>query len=314
MSPSRRDFLMGLATSGAFAVVPSLTHAAVHVLNPSRAMTGGEPGSSSGFEMKIGYSAIAWNDKDAQAMDDLTTLGVSGIQLRANAVQDFPDSHALRDLLAKHHLTFVALSSGTAPVDPADRQSTIDTHVKNAKFLRDAGGSYLQIVAASMKGKTFTPADFKYEGELLTDIGKAVSDIGVQFSLHNHMGTMAQTPEGLQAIFDVADPMYVKLELDVAHYLQGGGDPAKAVHRYADRLLFLHLKDVKDASTSNGYEFTELGRGRVDFPAILMALKAVHYHGWGIVELDGQRTPPLRTPMESARISKAYLEQLGIHV
>jgi inosose dehydratase len=79
--------------------------------------------------------------------------------------------------------------------------------------------------------------------------------------------------------------------------------------------LFLHLKDVKDAPTKGGYEFVELGRGRVDFPAVFAALKAVHFRGWGIVELDGERTGTLPTPMESAQISKKYLEQkLGVHV
>ena len=59
------------------------------------------------------------------------------------------------------------------------------------------------------------------------------------------MNTIGQAPEATDAIMDAADPKYVKLELDVAHYLQGGGDPAAAVRKYKRRLLFLHLKDTK---------------------------------------------------------------------
>jgi inosose dehydratase len=315
MSPSRRDFLIGLAASGAIATDPSLSYAGVGVFDPSAdfAFFGG-PHNRGGLDNKIGYSAIAWNDQDARAIDDLSALGFPGIQLRANALQDFPDPHALRDLLAQHHLTFVALSSGTAPIDQAARQSTIDTHVKNAKYLHEAGGSYLQIVAASTKGRTFSPEDFKYEGQLLTEIAKSVADLGIQTSLHNHMGTMAQTPQGLDAILDAADAQYVKLELDTAHYLQGGGDPAGAVRQYGKRLLFLHLKDVKDAPTNSGYEFAELGQGRVDFPAVFAALRSIQFRGWGIIELDGQRVGAVHTPIESAQISKQYLAKLGIRV
>lgn len=309
-SSSRRDFLRCLAATGAIATVSSVAPGASYGLAGLR----GRPSDAGGMDLRIGYSAIAWNDQDAQAIDDLSTLGFPGIQLRANAVTDFPDPHALRDLLARRHLTFVALSSGTAPIDPAVRQSTIDGHVRNAKFLREAGGQYLQVVAASNKGRTFTADDFRYEGLLLTDIGKAVSDLGLQLSLHNHMGTMAQTPQGMDAIFGAADPRYVKLELDTAHYLQGGGDPAAAIRKYDHRLLFLHLKDVKSASTKSGYEFTELGQGRVDFPALFAALRSIHFKGWGIIELDGERTAPVRTPKESAEISKQYLEKFGIHV
>jgi len=315
MSPSRRDFMIGLAASGAIAAAPSLSHAATGIFAPSADLAlFGAPQSHGGLDIKIGYSAIAWNDQDARAIDDLSTLGFPGIQLRANAVHDFPDPHALRDLLAQHHLTFVALSSGTAPIDPSLRQSTIDTHVKNAKYLHEAGGSYLQIVAASSKGKTFSPDDYKYEGQLLAEIGKQVADLGIQTSLHNHMGTMAQTPQGLDAILDAADAKYVKLELDTAHYLQGGGDPASAVRQYGKRILFLHLKDVKDAPTHNGYEFVELGQGRLDFPAVFAALKSVPFRGWGIIELDGEHTGPVRTPTESAEISKQYLAKQGIRV
>ena len=207
MTPSRREFLIGLAASGTITAAPALSHAALRTFAPSPAPSD-KPHSRGSLDIKIGYSAIAWNDQDMRAIDELSALGFPGIQLRANAVKDFPDPHALRDLLAEHHLTFVALSSGTAPVELAERQSTIETHIKNAKYLRAAGGSYLQIVAASTKGRTFSPADFEYEGKLLTEIAKAVADFGIKTSLHNHMGTMAQTPQGLDAIFDASDPRY----------------------------------------------------------------------------------------------------------
>jgi inosose dehydratase len=316
MSLSRREFVAGVAAAGAVAAVPTLSHASASILgHPVDLAYFGSANKYSGLDIKIGYSAIAWHDQDAQAIQDLSTLGVPGIQLRANAVQDFPDPQKLRDLLAQHHLTFVALSSGTAPLDPAKRQETIDTHVKNAKFLHAAGGSYLQVVPASSQGITASAEDLKYEGQFLTEIGKQVAAVGVQASLHNHMGTISQTPAALDAILDAADPQYVKLELDTAHYLQGGGDPAAAIRKYKTRVLFLHLKDVKDAPTKSGYEFVELGQGRVDFPAVFAALGSIRFRGWGIIELDGVRAGEVPTPMESAEISKKFLEQkLGLHV
>jgi inosose dehydratase len=267
------------------------------------------------IDIKIGYSAIAWRDQDAQAIHDLSALGFPGIQLRANVLHDFPDPLVLRDLLAQSYLTFVALSSGSVPLDRSSRQSMIDQHVSHAKYLKNAGGRYLQVVAGQATKEPISAADFKYEADLLTEIGKRVADLQLELSLHNHMGTMSQTPEALDAILERADPRYVKLELDTAHYLQGGGNPAEAVNKHAKRLLFLHLKDVKDAATKNGYEFTELGQGRVNFPSVFSVLKRVHFQGWGIIELDGERTGAVRAPMESANISRKYLEQtLGVHV
>ena len=265
--------------------------------------------------IKIGYAAITWDGKDRQAIDEISALGYPGIQLRANALMEFPDPAALKDLLAKHRLSFVALSSdGGAPLDTALQAKAIATHVRNAKYLRDAGGKYLQVVATFHKGP-FTAPDYKREGKLLTEIAKRVSDFGIKTGFHNHMGSMGQTPEQVAAILDDTDPRYLKLELDVAHYVQGGGDPAAAIRKYHDRLLFLHLKDVEPAATHSGYQFTELGQGKVNFPAIFTALGDVHFRGWGIIELDDERIGVTRSPKQSAEISKEYLEKkLGVAV
>ncbi len=318
MSVSRRDFLTRLAAAGMVSHLPSASfaHAITPRLYPSASLSYFDtPIHHGDAEIKIGYAAITWGDNLNQAIDDISALGYPGIQLRGNVLKQFPDPHALRDLLAQHKLEFVALSSGTTPLDPTVRQSTIDTHVKNAQFLKEAGGKYLQIIGASSKAQPFTAEDYKYEGQMLTEIGKRAADYGIQTGFHNHMDTIGQAPDATDAILAAADPKYVKLELDTAHYAQGGGDPAAAIRKYSKRLLFLHLKDVKNNSSKSGYEFTELGTGRLDFPAIFDALSVIHFRGWGIVELDGERPGATRTPKESAEISKTYLEQkVGVRV
>jgi inosose dehydratase len=126
-------------------------------------------------------------------------------------------------------------------------------------------------------------------------------------------------PANLDLILENADPKFVKLELDTAHVVAGGGDPAKTIEKYHDRLLFLHLKDVVDipADTPKArypFQFVELGRGRVDLPAVFGALDEVGFKGWAVVELD--RVPDSsRTPKQCAQISRDYLEEkIGLKV
>jgi inosose dehydratase len=318
MSASRRDFLAGLAAAGLVSQLPSVALGGVqprYLYPPMDLSFFDTPIHHGPAQIKIGYAAITWGGNDTQAIQDISAVGYPGIQLRANAVQEYPDPHALRDLLAKNKLEFVALSSGTASLDPALRQANIDSHVKNARYLKEAGGKYLQVIGASAKNQTYSPQDYTYEGLLLTEIGKRAADYGVQTGFHNHMDTIGEKPDATDAILEAADPKYVNLELDTAHYAQGGGDPAAAIRKYSGRLLFLHLKDVKSNSSKSGYEFTELGTGRLDFPAIFEALAAVHFRGWGVIELDGERPGVDRTPKESAEISKTYLEQkVGVQV
>ena len=135
------------------------------------------------------------------------------------------------------------------------------------------------------------------------------------------MNSIGERPEEVRWVLDAADPRYVRLELDIAHYQQGGGDPVKAIHEYRDRHLFLHIKDVEPRQPAPGatgeqarnYRFVELGRGKVDLKGVFKALADIRFKGWAVVELD--RVPDdARTPKESAEICKKYLEGLGFTI
>jgi inosose dehydratase len=294
---SRREFLKSAAAAAPLAA-----------LRPTSLLS--LPGSP-----KIGYAAITWGGKDLEAIDDIAALGFRGIQLRANILSSFGTRPAaLRDLLAARHLTFAALSSGSVGIDVARRDQQIDEHMTNAHFLAAAGGLYLQLTDQRPTGRAVTPDDCSRLGSVLSEIGRRTAELGIPVGYHPHMGTIGERPDDADRVLAAADPRYVKLLLDVAHYQQGGGDPVAAIRRYRDRLLLLHIKDVEDEGPSGApteYRFVELGRGRVNIKGVFGALADTGFGGWAIVELDSV-TAPTRTPKESAAISKRYLETIGV--
>jgi inosose dehydratase len=318
----RREFLQGIgavAAVTAASAFPFKKLFAAELLYPPMDLSYFDtPISPAPSEIHFGYAAITWNGNDRQAIEDIASLGFRGIQLRANAIKEFGSAAELRELLEKHQLKMVALSSGGVRIDPAVEAEEIAKHTANAKFVHDVGGLYLQVTDDRPKGRAITAADYERLGKLITEIGKRTADLGVSLGYHNHMGSLGERPEEVDQIMQAADPRYAKLELDVAHYFQGGGDPPKAIEKYADRLLFLHIKDVEplpdSAKGNRPFRFVELGRGRVDLPAVFEALHKVNFRGWAIVELDAV-PDKARTPKESAAISKKYLEEkLGVTV
>jgi inosose dehydratase len=297
MSSSRREFLL---RAGSIAAVAAAMPRCIFAL----------PGT--GAKIRYGYTAMTWGKEEKQAIEDISALGFPGIQFRIDAVSEFRPAE-LRDRLAQHKLTFVALSSGEVNIDPAVEAEEIAKHVEHAKFVHDAGGLYLQVLdQLKPYPRTVTPEEAKRLGQLLTRIGKQTADVGVPLGYHNHMNTISEHPANLDIVLESSDPKYVKLELDTAHSLAGGGDPAKTIEKYHDRLLFLHLKDVVSIplgseNSKYPFKFVELGRGEVDFPAVFAALNKVKFPGWAVVELD--RVPDnSRTPKECAQISREYLE------
>ena len=273
--------------------------------------------ASAAPRLRVGYAAITWGGNDTQAIDDIAALGFRGIQLRASAVATWGDRPAeLKAVLASRSLTMVALSSGVVTLDPVTEAENIALHVKHARFVQAVGGLYLQVVDERPAGRQPVPDDYRRMGRLLTELGRRTADVGVALGIHNHMGNLSQSAAEVARVLDATDPRFVKLELDVAHYHQAGGNPAAAVKQHAGRLLFLHIKDVESpvaGRPAGSYRFVELGRGKVDLPAVVAALSAANFDGWLIVELDAV-PGGVRTPKESAEISKKYLEGLGLAI
>ena len=299
---SRRDFMKQVGGATLAALAPTqLVHSQTRTAR-----------------IRVAYAAITWNEHDLQAIEDISALHYPGIQLRANVLTSFGDKPAeLRRLLAGHGLTFVAFSSGDVDIDAADERGVIDEHVSHARWLREAGGLYLQIIGSRPRGRAIEPGDYAHLGHVLSEIGRRTAEIGIPVAYHPHVGSLGEAPHEIAQILDATDERYVRLLLDVAHWQQGGGDPVAAIHQYRHRLLTLHLKDVRPIQRADGtksFQFVELGRGTVDLKGVFSALDAIGFEGWGIVELDSP-TSPTRTPKESAAISERYLEDvIGLRV
>lgn len=311
-SKSRRGFIFNISAIAAASVLPTskIANAFEPPLYPPVDLSYfDKPITPAPFLIRFGYAAITWDGNDMQAIKDISEVGFRGIQLRASAFKEFGEKpKALKTILKRHNLQFTALSGGGPQGNNYSEADEIAKQVKQATFLRDAGGLYLQMTDSG-RPKDRKPAveEFKKLGRLLTEVGKRTTDLGIKLGYHNHMGSLGESPDEVDAIMNESDPRYVKLLLDVAHYAQGGGDPAKAIRKYHDRILFLHIKDVERLGPE-AYRFVELGRGRVDLPAVFAALKEIWFQGWAVVELDSV-PDKARTPKESAIISKKYLEE-----
>ena len=320
---SRRHFILSLGAVAAASAVPGKTVAGLFeppLYPPVDLSYFDLPITPAPGMIRFGYASITWNGKDIDAIREISELGFRGIQLRSNILKDYGERPKdLHDLLGEHRLELVALSSGGVGIAAGTEAAEIAKHVSNAKFVHDVGGHYLQVTdSARPKDRKPEAADFKQLGHVLTEIGKRATDLGVPVGYHNHMNSLGESAEEVDRIMEAADPRYVKLELDIAHYQQGGGDPVKAIRKYHDRLLFLHIKDVESLPTSDergrAYRWVELGRGKVDLPGVFAALKKVKFRGWAVIELDSVPDSS-KTPKECARTNKKYVEEkLGLKV
>ncbi|MEA5459893.1 sugar phosphate isomerase/epimerase [Arcicella sp. LKC2W] len=264
-------------------------------------------------KLQLAYSGITWGGKDLDAMKDIASLGFKGVQLRANSYDTYKTKVSeLKDQIMANGLALPMFSSGNVEIDPAKEQSTIDYHVAHASFVKALGGTSIQLTNSLRKnGVPPTTEQLKRLTFVMNEIGKQTADLGIQSTYHNHMNQFGETPEEVDAIVQDMNPKYLRLLLDVAHYHQGGGNPAKAVLDYKDIIEALHIKDVQaplpeKPDDKKAYKFVELGQGNVDLKGVFDNLQKINFKKWAIVELDGVPVKT-RTPKESGEISKAFL-------
>ncbi|MEZ4630102.1 MAG: TIM barrel protein [Deinococcales bacterium] len=149
------------------------------------------------------------------------------------------------------------------------------------------------------------------------------NETGLRSCLHPHGSTYVETPEEIDRFLSLSDPDLVGIVFDTGHYMLGGGDPVEGIKRYQDRIWLMHFKDfnpqvVEEAKRHNwNYQdmigagvFSELGKGAVDFPAVLEAMQEINYQGWIVVEQDV--LPGMGSPFESAKRNREYLASIGL--
>jgi inosose dehydratase len=167
-----------------------------------------------------------------------------------------------------------------------------------------------------------TESEWQVFIETLNKVGALMLAEGVRACYHNHVGSVTESGIEMDRLLKDTDPGLVFLGPDTGHLAWAGVDVVAFTHKYAPRILTIHVKDVKTAVVKQGVAagwdyggftshgvFAELGDGDIDFPAVFSLLKAASFSGWVVVETDVITRP---TAEESHRLSRVYLKKIGL--
>ncbi|MEO8962158.1 MAG: TIM barrel protein [Ginsengibacter sp.] len=193
----------------------------------------------------------------------------------------------------------------------ADDNGTVEYRTKNAGRINGQGG--------------LSDAQMKIFGEGAEKVAGAVKDkYGMRTVFHHHCGGYIETPDEINAFLQITDPNLVGLCFDTGHYKFGGGkDVIGMLEKHWNRVWHVHFKDfsaeVAASSAKHHWDyfqsvrngvFCELGKGEVDFEAVIQFLKNKNYDGWIVVEQDV--LPGMGNPKECAENNRKYLQVKGL--
>ena len=274
----------------------------------------------------------------ARVLDEIAASGYAGAELGDWGFMP-TDPAKLRDELARRKLTLLASWVSVWLHDKKRHEQSISDCVRTAKLLAAVGGSDCLVVLGN--DPYSDPIRTRHSGRITADMGmdeaqwrvfakgaddvarRVMDETGLRTVFHHHIGTWIETPAETARLMDMTDADRLGMVFDTGHWAFGGGGPLAGIRQFAERIWYVHFKDhdpeAARQSRLEGWDgpasvgkgiFPELGRGDVDFPAVLKALDAVGYDGWIVVEQDV--LPGLGTPLESARRNREYLRQIGL--
>ncbi len=140
--------------------------------------------------------------------------------------------------------------------------------------------------------------DLPAYAEKLAEFSVRLNKRGIKLAYHHHLKMLVETAEEISAFCEVARPE-VGLLLDTGHAYAAGADYGEILRRFGDRVVHIHLKDVRrgvlDWARKNDVTFnsavreglfTVPGDGNVDFAGIGNFIRSSSYRGWVVVEAE----------------------------
>ncbi len=237
---------------------------------------------------------------------------------------DKDDPAPLADRMAEIGVKFVTISNG-GPMnmqfeDPTRHAQIVQEHVKLAKFVQRLGCTHLKCNAGSRRPNGSTAEDLRHMAAVYNQIGPRITDLGMRFAPHAHMWSQFEQPNEVHYILENTNAKHVWFVLDTGHITLAGMDPVQLAKQLGHRVVEFHLKDTKP-ETKGGAKtrverndpikdpvFFAMGTsGGVDFPALKDHLDSIGWRGWLTCELDSS---PMRSPLEGAKINRAYMKRV----
>jgi inosose dehydratase len=280
-------------------------------------------------------------------LDEIAETGYAGTELGDWGFMP-TEPAVLRDELARRDLALIGAFVPVRLRDPGALEAGIEHALRVARLLAavvPAGdrrnGPFIVVADDNVTdpGRTLhagriTPEMALPDAEWAGYAGRAESvaravreETGLRSVFHPHSAGWVETPAETDRFLAETDPEILGIVFDTGHYLFGAGDEGPSVvesmDRWADRIWYIHFKDndreLARRSRVESWDylqalragiFSELGKGGVDFQAVVRWLDEHEYDGWAVVEQD--ILPGMGTPKESARRNREFLASLGI--
>lgn len=270
-------------------------------------------------KIKIGHTCITWgtfppkpgmhDETLGLALKDISAEGFWNYETFIDDIVDWDRRGQLQALMDQYNVPLLSAYTAVDVLNPASRKSEVERLKQQVQTVKKYKGSYIVLQVNHID-----PATYKFQEHRadiisgLNEYAAAIVDLGLQCGLHQHTSTAVEHRDEVYAVMDAVNTKNLKFAPDIGQLQKGGANPVQVVKDFLPLVTHMHLKDYKGWQWYEGY--SPLGMGVVDIPAILKMMESKGLETGIMVELDPSKNGPM-TPLQTEKISKAYLEKRG---
>jgi L-ribulose-5-phosphate 3-epimerase len=213
----------------------------------------------------------------------------------------------LSELAEKHGVEIPSLSLGFLAHRPSlFGPPTVRTRAQRAisKGLTVAAEIGAKVILVPCMGKNAieTEAELTRAGETLRELIDEAEGAGVVIGIESNLNFSRQR----FLLNYLGNTGYAKIYYDTGNALARKLDVASGIRDLgAEGIAQVHFKDIRLSEGEPPDYNVPLGKGIVDFRTVVLALRAIGYEGWIILE-----TSPGEDPLTSARTNLTFIREI----
>ena len=252
---------------------------------------------------RLGYSTITWGttpDLD-EALGAIAAAGWEGVEFISAPLDWLGTPKRLRGLLDKYGLEPSCMLGSVSIGD--NRDIDLERQKRLIEYAGELGcGLYAFIGAPRVPLRLPTEEEFKQLADVSESLIDHAEPLGLTVVYHAHPRCTVESEAEQDRLLSYTDRLQICLDVSVSGLMRE--DPIAQIHKYRDRLGYLHMKDLGLS------KFCVMGQGtgELDFGLIRETLSEVGYTGWVTGELSSYADTPA---VESCHENMRYLKSVG---
>lgn len=284
-----------------------------------------------------------------RVLDEAAQAGYRAIELGPYGYLPV-DADIVSAELNKNHLSIVAGTIFHDLLDPANQQSVLDAVDDICRLITDPRLPKLPVhegqkhptpymtvmdwghderdynAGHSDRSPRLSSEEWKRFMGNVRAVCERANSYGVRPVIHPHAGGYIEFADEIEALVRDIPYEVAGLCLDTGHLYYSGMDPVEYLKKYADKLDYVHFKDVDEtvyrAVLGKHIRFFEgcgegsmcpIGTGSLDYPAIKQALTDIGYSGY--ITIEQERDPRnADTSLRDVKASVDYLKSVGYEI